>query len=44
MSMDRQGKGIGEGAVERNPSRPAENKPSEKSTNEKVNEILKGKQ
>lgn len=44
MSIDRQGKGTGEGAVERNTSRPAENKPSEKSTNDKVKDILEGKE
>lgn len=32
MSIDKQGKGSGEGAVERDTSRSAENKPSEKST------------
>jgi hypothetical protein len=46
MSIDRQGKGTGEGAVERITSRPAENKPSDKttkSTREKVEDVLKGK-
>jgi hypothetical protein len=43
MSIDRQGKGSGEDAVERNTSRPSENRPSEKTTNEKVADILKGK-
>lgn len=43
MSIDRQGKGAGEGAVERSTSRSAENKPIEKNTNEKVVDILKDK-
>jgi len=29
MSVDKQGKGTGEGAVERNTSRPAEQKPTD---------------
>lgn len=44
MTIDRQGKGTGEGAVERNTSRPAEQKPSDDSTNKKVGETLDKKQ
>jgi len=40
MSIDKQGKGSGEGAVERSTSRPTENKPSDASTNQKVKDIL----
>jgi len=40
MSIDKQGKGTGEGAVERNTSRPAEQKPSDDDTNKKVGGIL----
>lgn len=54
MSIDRQGKGEGEGAVERNTSRPTENRQGgsggskgssskgDDSTNEKVRRILNG--
>lgn len=55
MSIDKQGKGTGEGAVERNTSRPAENKPTGGSkssgssgskgdtTNDKVKRVLEKK-
>jgi hypothetical protein len=40
MSIDKQGKGTDEGAVERNTSRPAEQKPTDDKTNKDVGGIL----